>query len=164
MKHSAAPRRKPAHTAKKKSRPAPTSEPAVGSWSTLGRALLCGVGFAAAACILLSALAAAAACLSTDPNALIAPLSLGVLGLSSLLGGYVSYRCARTSAALCGFATGAVLVVLFFLLSYLVPRATNTAWPAAVRWGLRGGVLLFSLLGSTLASYTPRRRSPRRRK
>lgn len=101
-----------------------------------------------------------------DPSSLSAPLALGALALTSLLGGFVaSRRNGGESAALCGLCGGCLFTVILFILSLLFgddARATMTlglSSPAA--WGIHAGVVGLEILGALVGR--PRRKSPTRR-
>ena len=100
--------------------------------------------------------ATAAALAAPDPNALIAPLGCAVAALCALVCGFLTRHRSHLSPLLCGVPAGGVLVVLFWLLGVLFP--TSHAWPAGIAWGLRGGMLVFSLLGASLGANLPKKR------
>lgn len=128
------------------------------------KATLRGILLAIASATLLSAGAAGIAYATADPDALVTPLSLCVIALSSLIGGLVTYRTLRASPFLCGAACGLGLLFIFFVISCLLPDTMRGQWPSGLSLGLRGGMLAFSLLGAILASYAPARRKHKRKR
>lgn len=146
--------------------PTRTSDHATENTSTLaqwGKATAHGCLISLAATAVLSALAAGIAYATADPDALVMPLALCVLALCPLIGGLVTYRARRASPLLCGVFNGLGLLFVYFVLSYLLPDALRGAWPSGIRWGLRGGVMAFSLFGAILGSYAPKKRRRKRR-
>ena len=137
---------------------APIASPARRLVTSLALALAWSLAFG-----LLASFAATGIALATpDPNALITPLACGVSAVCALLCGFLTRHRARLSPLLCGAIAGAVLVALFWLMGALFPA--DRAWPAALAWGLRGGMLVFSLLGASLGANLPKKkRRPKRR-
>ncbi len=100
--------------------------------------------------------ATAIALAAPDPNALIAPLACAVAAVCALLCGFLTRHRARLSPLWCGLAAGGAMVALFWLMGALLP--SDHAWPAGVAWGLRGGMLVFALLGALLGANLPKKR------
>jgi putative membrane protein (TIGR04086 family) len=146
----------PTHTANRPNE----NKSAFALWS---KATARGCLIALAATAVLSAVAAGIAYATADPDALVMPLALCVLALCPLIGGLVTYRSRRASPLLCGAFTGLGLLFVYFVFSCLLPDALRGAWPSGIRWGLRGGVMAFSLLGAILGSYAPKKRRKKRR-
>lgn len=107
--------------------------------------------------------ATAIALASPDPSALLTPLALAATALCALLCGFLTSHRAHLSSLLCGVLAGGAHVALFWLMGALFP--TDHAWASPVAWGLRGGMLVFAVLGAALGSSLPkrRRRTKRRR-
>jgi cbb3-type cytochrome oxidase subunit 3 len=126
-----------------------------------------GALFALIALIVLSIAATAIAYGTPDPDALTTPLSLCVLALAPLTGGWIAYRAGRrggcTSRLLCGLLCAAITLSLLFCLSLCLPDDLRGQWPSSLAWGLRGGILAFCLLGTVMAAYAPRKKKKRRR-
>ncbi|MBO5898293.1 MAG: hypothetical protein J6R04_04700, partial [Clostridia bacterium] len=94
--------------------------------------------------------------------ALITPLACGVSAVCALACGFLTRHRARLSPLLCGALSGAVLVALFWLMGALFP--SEHAWAPPIAWGLRGGMLVFALLGASLGANLPKKkRRPKRR-
>ena len=129
----------------------------------LAKATARGCLFALLATIVLSAITAAVAYATADPDALVVPLSLCVMAISPLIGGLVTYRSCRISPLLCGALSALALLFFYFVLSYLLPDELRGQWPSGLRWGLRGGVLAFSLIGAVMGAYAPKKRKRKRR-
>lgn len=117
--------------------------------------------------LVLSVCAAAVAYAAPDPDARTMPLSLCVLALSCLFGGWTAFRRGRRTGStvpiLCALLCGILLIVLLFGLSLCLPDGLRGQWPPSIAWGLRGGMLVFCLLGAVMASYAPRKRRKRRK-
>lgn len=91
---------------------------------------------------------------SPDPDALTTPLSLSVLGLTSLLGGLVASRRRGTRPILCGLLLGLLWTLLLWAVSLLFGDEARSqltlGFPAPALWGLHGGAVLISMLGGKL--------------
>lgn len=117
--------------------------------------------------LLLLLLAAGAAYASPDPDPLILPLGLAASALTSLFTGAAAVRCAKRSPCACGLISGVLLSLLLLTGGLILHRVCPlglTELPPAASWGMHGGVILLSLLGSLIArprarkpSHTPRR-------
>ena len=119
------------------------------------------------ALFLLAALAALAAYSAPDPDALTTPLSLGVLALAPLLGGFIAYRMGRRrgcpSPVASGLLCGGITLILLFAASLCLPDSLRGQWSPSLAWGLRGTVLAFGVLGAVMAGYAPRKKRRRKR-
>lgn len=161
----------PAKTNRKKSTPytkrpmekSNPNAPAKDRWISLGRATGRGLLASLISLLLLCTAGAAAAFSSADPDALVAPISLGVMFLSSLIGGLVTFRSQRHAPLLCGLLCGLCLVLASGFLGLFLPDSLRGGWPAALRWGLRGGMLGFSVLGAVIGSYAPKKKRRKKR-
>lgn len=120
---------------------------------SMGRALI----FTLLTGLVLSLAAAAIAYRSSDPEASVGMLALCVAALLSMLGGFLTYRGCKQRSLVCGLAFGAALALLFWILEWLLP-AGDSSWPTNIRWGLRLGMVIFSIMGASLASYAPRKK------
>lgn len=130
---------------------APFASPARLLLTSLALALAWSMGLG-----LIASFAATAIALATaDPHALLSPLACAVAALCALVCGFLTRHRSRMSPLLCGALSGALLVVLFWLLGVLFPA--DRAWPTALAWGLRGGMLVFSLLGASLGANLPKK-------
>ncbi len=126
------------------------------------RAVLRGVGVAMALLLIGSLIATLIAFTSSDPAAISLPLSLCVLALCAVGGGVICGRTYRHAPLLCGALLGGVLLLLFFLSGALFPDALIGAHSQGLAMGLRAGVVVFCILGSTLGQTAPKRRRKRR--
>ena len=149
-------------TTKTRTRTAPTPDNAP-ALTRYAKATARGCLFAVALSVVLSAVTAAIAYATADPDALLVPLALCVPALSSLIGGLATYRACRTSPLLCGALNALALMLAYFMLSYLLPDELRGQWPSGLRWGLRGGMLAFSMLGAVMGAYASKKRVKRRR-
>ena len=126
-----------------------------------------GALFTLLALFLLAALAALGAYSMQDPDAWTAPLSLGVLALSPLLGGFMTYRMGRQQGGISplagGLLCGGITLVLLFAASLCLPDSLRGQWSPSLAWGLRGTVLAFCMLGAVMAAYAPRKKRRRKR-
>ncbi len=156
------------HSSKRPARTRDTAAPTTtGGIIPVLRAGLRGALFAIIALVVLAIAAAAAAYGTQDPDSMTTPLSLCVLALAPLAGGWIAYRAGRrrgcTSRLLCGLLCGAIMLAFLFCLSLCLPDGLRGQWPPSLAWGLRGGILAFCSLGAVMAAYAPRRRRKRRR-
>jgi hypothetical protein len=125
--------------------------------------LALALGWSLALGLLASFAATGIALAAPDPNALLAPLACGVSAVCALACGFLTRHRARLSPLLCGVLSGALLVALFWLMGALFP--SDHAWASPIAWGLRGGMLVFSLLGASLGANLPKKkRRPTRRR
>lgn len=130
----------------------------------LARAVLRGVLIALICALVISPIAAIIAYMSADPDSLLLPLGLGTLAVVALVCGLITRRYARLSPLLCGTLGGLALLALWFVLSCLLPDDLRGSFSPAVGWGLRGGVIIFSLLGAAMGANMPKKnRRPKRR-
>lgn len=140
-----------------------TDSPARNRWASLGRATGRGLLASLISLLLLCTAGAAVAFSSADPDALVTPISLGVMFLSCLIGGLVTFRSQRQAPLLCGLLCGLCLVLSLGFLGLFLPDSLRGGWPTALRWGLRGGMLGFSLFGAVIASYAPKKKRHKKR-
>ena len=124
-----------------------------------GIGLLTGLLFS----LLLLVISAGILLKSEDPDALLLPVSLSVLFISSILVGIVSEKASNAPFLPTGL-TAAVLWLLVTLLASLAFEGGNGVLPTVYAWALRIPQLLFVLFGSFLAKNRPRRVDPRRRR
>ena len=110
--------------------------------------------------ILLLATTAIAAS-TPDPDAMISPLSIGVLGVTALLGGLVSARRCGRDPLLCGLCGGIMFTLLLWVLTLFVDR-TDPALTLGVagwgRWAMHAAVVILELAGGLMGGYTPKRK------
>ena len=132
-------------------------------WLSLGRATGRGLLASLLSLLLLCTAGAAAAFSSADPDALVTPISLGVMFLSALIGGLFAFRSLRRAPFVCGLLCGLCLLLASAFLGLFLPDALGGTWPTALRWGLRGGMLGFSVLGAVMGSYAPKRKRRKKR-
>lgn len=127
-------------------------------WLLLGKGFLRGIALSLLTLVALCFAAAGVAYASDDPDALTMPLSLGVLALTALACGFGTAHTVKGSALLCGILSGAGLLFVWFFLSCFLPDSMRGQWGDGMTWGLRGGVMVFGVLGAMLATGMPRRR------
>ena len=122
-----------------------------------------GIGFLSALLFSLPlTLIGAVVCASShDPLGRILPISLIILYLSSLFGGWITRRLHRTSALLCGLSSGILLMVFSLFLSLFFPDSQPFSF--GIAFLLRALILFFSILGGYLGAPRPKQRKKRRR-
>ena len=133
-------------------------------FSLIARAVGQGVAFAALVGALLSLVAALVAYSAGDPDSLVLPLGFGALALSALVCGFDTRRRARTSPLLCGMLSGFALLLMLFFFSCFLPDSLRGTWSPAASWGLRGGVVLFCMLGAVMNANLPRAKRGKRKR
>ena len=144
---------------KKNSRTTAADRPVI--WQLI-RAVGCGLLATIVIGLALSLIATAIAYTSDDPDKLLWPLALGILGLISLICGFVTRRVCRLPLLPSGAAAGLALLLLSFVLSYPFGNvATNLS--TALSWGLRGGMILLCLLGAAMGANLPKKHRKKRR-
>lgn len=99
-----------------------------------------------------------------DPSAFIEPVTLCLLFLSALAGGYVAARKRGGSFLLCGLSFSVFYLIFLFLVSLVLPGSSWIGDPAGYNLGQRGVVVLCALLGAAIASYKPHKRHSFKRK
>lgn len=91
---------------------------------------------------------------STDPHALVMPLSLVALGLTSLLGGLIASRRKRgnglLSGLLCGLLFNLVLLTLSLFWHDGDKVTLSLGLDSLVKWGLHAGIALLSVIGAKM--------------
>ena len=115
--------------------------------------VVCGLTLVTAAC--------AGAYASNDPSALIIPLGLAALLLSSFAGGFITVKLTRSAPALCGMIFGAMSAVIMLALSLLFSGAQSSHFTFMQGLLMHGFALLFSILGALTGNY---KRKPNPRK
>lgn len=135
-----------------------------GALPLLARATLRGILSATISGAALSLASAAVAYASADPDALITPLALGTLGISTVAAGFAAWRSCRTAPLVCGCLCGVSLLLVFFFFSCFLPDTLRGGTSDALSWGLRGGVVAFCILGSLMAANMPKKGRSKRKK
>lgn len=92
-----------------------------------------------------------------DPDSLTTPLSLGVLGLTSVLGGLVAARRGGSRGLLCGFLSGLLFTLLILSLSLFFGDEARSQLALScsplLTWGLHIGVVFLEILGAAIGSH-----------
>lgn len=132
--------------------------------ASFGRVLksaLFALPFAALCGLALLSVMAALAMAQADPNAVITPFSLVVLGLCSIVGGFIGSRRCGHSHVLCGLLFGLLFSLLIWMLSLLFGDRTGNVLSmqlaSPLSWLLRAAVVGLSLLGGVLGARRPAR-------
>ena len=84
---------------------------------------------------------------SPDPDALLSPLALGALFVSSFVSGFAALRRNRTSALLCGAAAGILLALFFLALSFFFVGKTEDALSPVLSWLIRAAMIPVAAVG-----------------
>ncbi len=103
-------------------------------------------------------IAAGTVCAMPDPDPLITPLGLAVLGLTGLCGGFVGSRRAGCAPLLCGLLFGGLAVAALFFGSLCFGDASRQALSAGFSAGARAGVYAALVAASCLGAVIGRRR------
>lgn len=93
---------------------------------------------------------------ANDPDAMIAPVALGILGVMSLLAGFVAARLRRDQPCLFGMAVGLCLTLLLWILTAVIDRSDPTLTLGVPLWGriaLHAGVVALSCAGSLMGCH-----------
>lgn len=124
--------------------------------TTAVMAALFALPFTALVGLILLLIATAVAYANPDPDALTTPLSLGVLGLTSVLGGLISARRGQARPLLCGLFSGLLLTLTLFALSLCIGGEGNGSMtlnlPPLAAWGLHAAVVVLEMLGAKLGA------------
>lgn len=114
--------------------------------------------------VVLSLASTAVAYTSTDPDRLVIPLALGTIAVSATAAGFVSRLSCKAAPLVCGSLCGLSLLMLCFFFSCFLPDSLRGGMPAALSWGLRGGVMVFCILGAFMAANMPQKGRSKRKK
>lgn len=98
-----------------------------------------------------------------DPNRYIAPASLSLFYIASLLGGFVSVKRYKGSPLLCGLLFAAMMLVVMFVVSLILPNTLSADRPFPLEIGLRGITAALSVVGALIGS-GQRKRASRKKK
>ena len=98
---------------------------------------------------------------NADPSKLIRPFAAAILVFAAFLAGFLPARFYRRRGLLIGLAGGAILALLFLIISLILSDGGRT--PVAARWIGYPAILLLSTFGGLLggAKRHVRRRRPR---
>ncbi len=116
------------------------------------------------ATLLLTVLLSLALYATADPNRYIAPMSLSILFISSLLGGFVSVKQNKSSALLCGLVYGGMLLVLTLVVSLFFDNSYSSEYSLIMSIGLRGIAVALSILGAFIGSGRKKKPSFKRKR
>ena len=98
--------------------------------------------------LLLAAVLSAAANLSSDPLALVPPLSMLSLYAASFLSGLLCVRKMREGALLCGLFSGGMLMLFYTFISFFMPSELSSGRSFWLSLTLRALIIIFSFLGA----------------
>lgn len=111
--------------------------------------------------LILISIAAAIAYSNSDPDTLIAPLSLAALFPAAFAGGFTTVKRTGGAPLLCGVLCGGIITVFSIVASLILRSAISSGyelWQASI---LHGATVLFSVLGS-FAGNAKRKVDPRK--
>ncbi len=72
---------------------------------------------------------------AADPDAMLAPMAMAGLGVSSLIGGIIAARRCGGHSLLCGLCTGLLLTFLLWILTLFIDRTDPTMTLGVSTWG-----------------------------
>ena len=87
-----------------------------------------------------------------DPNHYIAPASMTLIYIASLLGGFISVKRYKGSPLLCGLLFAAMMLVTTLTVSLLLPNVLISDRPLPLEIGLRGIAAALSIAGALIGS------------
>ncbi len=91
---------------------------------------------------------------ASDPHALIPPLSMVALGLTSLLGGFIAARRRRGHPLLSGLLCGLLMNLMFLTLTLFwqdaAKEAMSLGFSGLLTWGLHAAIVLCSVIGAKI--------------
>lgn len=108
-------------------------------------------------------LVSAALYTSADPNRYIAPASLSLFYIASLLGGFLAVKRYKSSPLLCGLLFAAMMLVITLVASLFLPHSLSAYRPFPLEIGLRGIAVALSVAGALIGS-GQRKKTPHRKK
>lgn len=129
-----------------------------GSLRTAFGSALFAMPVAAVAGFIFLLIAAGTVCAMPDPDSLITPLGLSVLGLTVLCGGFVCSRRAGCAPLLCGLLFGGLAVLVLFLGSLCFGDASRQALSLGLSSGARAGLYVALVAISCFGALIGRRR------
>ena len=100
---------------------------------------------------------------ASDPTALLTPLSLAALYLSSFVGGFFSVRDKGDSVLICGTASGALFMLLYKLCALFLPSEASDERKFLVSALLHILIIFFSCLGAYAAMKMKKSKKRKRR-
>lgn len=112
--------------------------------------------------VLLLIIGTAIASVCADPDKILGALSIASLYISALVGGFVSVKRNGGGALLCGLISGFILALFFFALSLCFTADYSSGYSVLVKFVIRAGSVLASVLGAFAALHKPERRRKRR--
>ena len=121
---------------------------------------LIGFGAAVVSALVLWVVASLIAYACDDPDSVVGALGLSVIYLSALIGGFVAVRYNKKDALICGMLSGAMLTLLFFVISLLFED--NSSYSLLTELLLRGAMMLMSVFGAFAGLHRKDRRRKRR--
>ena len=131
--------------------------------STILRGSVFGLIFFAIAALLLLTAVTAVAYANTDPDKLIAPLSLVALLPAMFTGGFITAKKVGAYPLLCGIVCGALITLFTIALSLAMSGAASSGYTLGQSALLHGLAVAFSILGAFAGNYK-RKPNPRKRR
>ena len=99
-----------------------------------------------------------------DPDSLVSILSFAVLYVTALFAGLLATRRARQNAVLRGALSGAMLVLLLFLLSFFFGDEASSGYGWTMGLFIRASVVGVSSLGGLIGTYKTSNKHRKRRR
>lgn len=93
-----------------------------------------------------------------DPDVMITPLAIGILSVTSLLGGLISARRCGSHALLCGMTAGAFFTLLLWILTLFVDHSDPALTLGVSPWGrvaLHAAVVALAGAGGLIGGHQP---------
>ena len=122
-----------------------------------------GVAASVICVILLGFIMAAIIYRTSDPTSYIVPAAFSALYISSLIGGFFSSKLNGGSALLCGLLTGAMLLVVMFLISLPVSNDLSADLGIIENISLRAAIMVCTILGAFIGVTKQRSKSKKRK-
>ncbi len=138
------------------------AEAGLGSVPGLLKSSAIGAGCGLLFSLLLALIGAVICICSSDPHALIVPVGLIALYFSALLGGWIAIRHHKSAPLPCGVICGAMMLLLFLLVSLFFDKTKSNGFSFGISLLLRALLPFFSLLGARMGM--KRRNGSRRAK
>ncbi len=148
----------PPKSGHRKDRPAgrTSEQPAEAGWTGAFSSAMFAMPFVLVIGFLFLLIGTLVAFRSADPHALVMPLSLASLGLTSLMGGLISARRRRgnplLSGLICGLLINLLLLGLSLFFSERVAAELTLGYSGLAKWGICAAVVILSVLGARLGA------------
>lgn len=119
---------------------------------SLLRASLKGTGIGLALSAILAVIICASILGLKNPNALVFPLSLGALYVSSFIAGLIATRANGGAALICGLISGGAFMLSYMLVSLFFPSELSARYGFWISLLFHALIIVFSVLGGYAAT------------